>query len=143
MQKILREYFRLTHDMICGYCNEQIKDDEKFHIDHEIPWMSADDPMECYIDLENIRPAHVHCNCKNVKHYNINDGDAKMQAKQRRVQSRSLVMNNMKRRAEARLAMGLGVDHERERKLQSERVRKRISSRKYREKKKLEAQGDE
>lgn len=49
---------------VCFQCGEPIEDVESFSIDHKEAWMSANDPVDAFFNLDNIAFSHLSCNIK-------------------------------------------------------------------------------
>lgn len=47
---------------ICFHCNTEINKVEEFSIEHKIPWLNSDKPVELFFNLENISFSHLKCN---------------------------------------------------------------------------------
>ena|ERR1035437_7511225 len=52
---------RLNEDN-CFRCNSSILKIEDFSIEHKIPWLDGEKPIELFFDLENIAFSHLKCN---------------------------------------------------------------------------------
>jgi hypothetical protein len=48
----------------CYQCATEIKDIDKFTVEHKEPWLDSDDPADKFFDLENIAFSHARCNYK-------------------------------------------------------------------------------
>lgn len=52
---------------------------ESFSIEHKIPWLHSEDPIELFFDLDNIAFSHLGCNMKakriSKKYQSIREGD--------------------------------------------------------------------
>ena len=46
----------------CYQCGEWIRDIDELSIEHVIPWLDSNDPVELYFDLDNIKFSHLSCN---------------------------------------------------------------------------------
>ncbi len=46
----------------CYRCDEEIGSIEDFSIEHKESWMSAEDPVRAFFDLDNIAFSHISCN---------------------------------------------------------------------------------
>lgn len=46
---------------ICFHCGKMMTR-ETFSIEHKKPWMSSENPLQTYFDLENISFSHLSCN---------------------------------------------------------------------------------
>ena len=38
----------------CYQCGTEIKDIDKFTVEHKVPWLDSDNPKELFFDLENL-----------------------------------------------------------------------------------------
>ena len=45
----------------CFHCGEELSRDT-FSIEHKIPWLHSEDPLELFFDLGNIAFSHLRCN---------------------------------------------------------------------------------
>lgn len=45
----------------CYHCEEKILKDE-FSIEHKVPWLDSDNPIDMFFDLDNISFSHLRCN---------------------------------------------------------------------------------
>lgn len=48
----------------CFRCEEKIETVAEFSIEHKDAWMSCNDPLAAFFDLNNIAFSHYSCNCK-------------------------------------------------------------------------------
>lgn len=48
----------------CFRCNEELTR-ETFSIEHKIPWLHSENPVELFFDLDNIAFSHLLCNIGN------------------------------------------------------------------------------
>ena len=55
---------------ICHQCGERIKRVEDLSVEHIIPWLDSDDPIELYFDLDNITFSHLKCNIASARRFN-------------------------------------------------------------------------
>ena len=46
----------------CFRCGDPITCPSDFSIEHKMPWLTADSPMEAFFDLDNIAFSHLRCN---------------------------------------------------------------------------------
>lgn len=46
----------------CYQCATEIKDIDKFTIEHKEPWLDSENPVEAFFDLDNIAFSHAECN---------------------------------------------------------------------------------
>lgn len=49
---------------ICFQCNQKIENVNNFSIEHKIPWLHSQNPIELFFSLDNISFSHLHCNIK-------------------------------------------------------------------------------
>ncbi len=47
----------------CYQCGGEILSVDDLSIEHKEPWLRADDPVQCFFDLDNIAFSHLSCNC--------------------------------------------------------------------------------
>lgn len=53
----------------CFHCNEEMTR-EDFSIEHKIPWLDSENPIDLYFNLDNISFSHISCNVsrrRNIK----------------------------------------------------------------------------
>lgn len=48
----------------CYQCGFEIDDEDTLSIEHKIPWLDSDNPIELFFDLNNIAFSHNTCNGK-------------------------------------------------------------------------------
>lgn len=53
--------FNLIKDKPCYRCGEVLTR-ETFSIEHKVPWLDSDNPVELFFDLTNIDFSHLKCN---------------------------------------------------------------------------------
>lgn len=46
----------------CFRCKEKIVDIKDLSIEHKIPWLNSENPIELFFDLDNISFSHLSCN---------------------------------------------------------------------------------
>lgn len=46
----------------CYQCGAEIKDIDKFTLEHKTPWLDSGKPKELFFDLDNIAFSHASCN---------------------------------------------------------------------------------
>jgi len=46
----------------CYQCAEEIKDIDKFTIEHKVPWLDSENPPDKFFNLDNIAFSHASCN---------------------------------------------------------------------------------
>lgn len=49
---------------VCYQCGEKIADIADLSIEHKVPWLRANDPVQVYFDLGNIAFSHLSCNIR-------------------------------------------------------------------------------
>lgn len=54
----------------CYRCNNTIESAADMSIDHKEPWLSAEDPIISFFDLNNVAFSHLSCNSKAASHPN-------------------------------------------------------------------------
>ena len=47
---------------MCYRCDGEILSVDDLSIEHMEPWLRADDPVQCFFDLDNITFSHLSCN---------------------------------------------------------------------------------
>lgn len=55
---LLKEFGR----NICYQCKQPIETVEELSIEHKIPWLDSEKPIELFFDLDNIDYSHLSCN---------------------------------------------------------------------------------
>lgn len=55
--------FHYVKDVPCFRCGEPLTRDT-FSIEHKVPWLDSDNPVELFFDLQNISFSHLRCNVK-------------------------------------------------------------------------------
>jgi hypothetical protein len=68
----------------CYRCGEKIESVDEFTIEHKIPWLDSDDPIENFFDLDNIAFSHPSCNygaARNVRRGQFTHGTSGYQRK--------------------------------------------------------------
>ena len=48
----------------CFQCGAEIEIVEELSIEHKVPWLNSDDPIELFFDLDNIAFSHLTCNLR-------------------------------------------------------------------------------
>jgi hypothetical protein len=46
----------------CFQCGGEIESEKELSIEHKIPWLDSENPIEKFFDLENIAFSHLDCN---------------------------------------------------------------------------------
>jgi len=57
--------FRLLQETgkdLCFQCGEKIECIDHLSIEHKIPWLDSEDPIDKFFDLDNIAFSHLDCN---------------------------------------------------------------------------------
>lgn len=52
-----------TNQDNCYHCGEPL-DRESFSIEHKVPWLDSENPLDLFFDLNNISFSHLSCNVK-------------------------------------------------------------------------------
>lgn len=47
---------------LCFHCKMEITNVDQFSVEHKIPWLNSDAPLELFFDLNNIAFSHLFCN---------------------------------------------------------------------------------
>ena len=55
-----------THQDTCCKCGNKMTR-ETFSIEHKIPWLDSENPVELYFNLENISFSHLSCNIADAR----------------------------------------------------------------------------
>ena len=61
-KSILFDFAKQLGHNWCYQCATEIKDIDKFTIEHKKPWLDSKNPPEAFFDLENIAFSHAECN---------------------------------------------------------------------------------
>jgi hypothetical protein len=61
---ILFHYVKLAGHNTCYQCKKEITDVKEFSVDHKIPWLDSENPIELFNDITNIAFSHLKCNVK-------------------------------------------------------------------------------
>lgn len=73
-KSIIFSLIRRLGENVCFQCNEEIKTVEELSIEHKIPYLDSENPIDLYFNLDNIAFSHFKCNCgaarqiKEMKH---------------------------------------------------------------------------
>lgn len=59
---IIFKFVQLNGLDICFQCEEKIESIDDLSIEHKTPWMSSENPIESFFDLDNIAFSHLSCN---------------------------------------------------------------------------------
>lgn len=61
--RILYDYFSdKLGRVFCFRCACSIDKEEEFHLDHIDGYLDSDDPLQKYLDIDNIAASHPYCN---------------------------------------------------------------------------------
>lgn len=52
---------------ICFQCGKKIENIDELSIEHKIPWLDSENPIELFFDLDNIAFSHLKCNVLAVR----------------------------------------------------------------------------
>ena len=69
VKDILWKLIVQTNNHICCKCGK-VMTRETFSIEHLIPWLDSDNPIELFFDLDNISFSHLSCNMKDSRRPN-------------------------------------------------------------------------
>lgn len=61
-KSILFSLLQEVNKDICFQCKEQITKVDNLSIEHKVPWLDSQDPIETFFDLKNIAFSHLSCN---------------------------------------------------------------------------------
>ncbi len=61
-KSILFHLLQETNKDICFQCGKKIDDIDNLSIEHKIPWLDSENPVELFFDLNNIAFSHLSCN---------------------------------------------------------------------------------
>lgn len=61
-KRLMFELVKTLKKNVCFRCNELIECSHEFSIDHKTDWLHSDNPLEMFMDLENIAYSHLKCN---------------------------------------------------------------------------------
>lgn len=60
-------FFKLLQEVgkdVCFQCGRKIEAINELSIEHKVPWMGTDNPVESFYDLDNIAFSHLVCNIR-------------------------------------------------------------------------------
>ena len=63
-KNLLFHFVKQTNNNICFQCNMEIKIIDDLSIEHKIPWLDSENPIELFFNLDNIAFSHLSCNIK-------------------------------------------------------------------------------
>ena len=61
-KSILFNFAKMLGYAWCYQCATEIKDIDKFTIEHKNPWLDSENPVDNFFDLDNIAFSHASCN---------------------------------------------------------------------------------
>jgi len=79
-KKILFSLIQETNKDTCFQCGEKIETVDDLSIEHKVPWLDSESPVELFFDLDNISFSHLVCNLRagkkgySRKHFSIPHG---------------------------------------------------------------------
>jgi len=66
-KEIMFSLLQETGKDICFQCGERIERVEELSVEHKVPWLDSDNPVELFFDLDNIAFSHLSCNSANIR----------------------------------------------------------------------------
>lgn len=84
-RKIIRTFLFERYNATCCRCATKIEEAEEFHIDHINGYLDCENPLEKFLDLQNVGLSHVRCN--------LADSANKREAISQKVESRIKTFN--------------------------------------------------
>lgn len=61
VKDLLWNFITTTGSNTCHHCGKPMTRDN-FSIEHKVPWLDSESPVELYFDIENIGYSHLRCN---------------------------------------------------------------------------------
>jgi hypothetical protein len=61
-KELLFKYIRKAGDNYCFQCGAEIETTDELSVEHKVPWLDSEDPIEMFFNLENIAFSHLKCN---------------------------------------------------------------------------------
>lgn len=61
-KSVLFSLLKKLDENICFQCNQVIDLEDDLSIEHKIPWLDSQNPVEMFFDLDNIAFSHLSCN---------------------------------------------------------------------------------
>ena len=61
-KSIMFKFIQMLEFDKCFQCNEKIETVEHLSVEHKTPWMSSNNPIESFFDINNIAFSHLTCN---------------------------------------------------------------------------------
>lgn len=59
---LLFKYVKKAKENYCYQCGSEIESMDEFSIEHKIPYLYSEDPLELFFNTENIAFSHISCN---------------------------------------------------------------------------------
>jgi hypothetical protein len=66
-KNIMYKYVRKAGEHFCYKCGSEIESVDDLSIEHKEPWLYADNPLEMFMDLDNIAFSHLSCNQPHIR----------------------------------------------------------------------------
>ena len=63
-KELLFKYIKKAKDNYCFQCGSEIETIDELSIEHKIPYLDSEDPIELFFNLENIAFSHLTCNIR-------------------------------------------------------------------------------
>lgn len=61
---LLFDFARQLGKDTCFRCSTSIDNIEEFSVEHKLPWLDSDNPIDLFFDLDNIAFSHLNCNVR-------------------------------------------------------------------------------
>lgn len=61
-KSIMFMLLKRLNENYCFKCGSEIENEDELSIEHKIPYLDSENPMELYFDLNNISFSHLTCN---------------------------------------------------------------------------------
>lgn len=72
-KSILWQYVVKCRDNFCHQCGAEILSESDLSIEHKIPWLDSDNPVEKFFNLDNIAYSHLSCNIGAARRYEASE----------------------------------------------------------------------
>src|SRR5690349_16897208 len=76
-KELLFKYVRKAGDNFCFQCGAEIETSDELSVEHKIPWLNSENPVELFFNLENIAFSHLNCNISVARKIHANHGTHK------------------------------------------------------------------
>ena len=73
-KELLFKYVKKAGDNYCFQCGTEIETTDELSVEHKIPWLDSNDPVELFFNLENIAFSHLECNIKAARPKKAKEG---------------------------------------------------------------------